>query len=205
MPERDLASRSGLAALVHDHGVSPAGLSVTDLDGTGIASLHVYPAQRETLVAAFRTNYGFDLPAGPQRLTKGGMAAIGTGPGRWLVTQDGTGNELATRLQNALGALAAVNDQTDGYVMVRLAGPALRRVLAKGVGIDLDKKMFPVGAAASTAIAHFGVTMWRCPDAAEGVPVFELVFFRSLAGTFWHWLSSSAAEYGLETSASPRG
>ncbi len=49
-----------------------------------------------------------------------------------------------------------------------------------------------------------GVTLWRLEDAADGWPVFEFAVFRSLAGSFWHALSHSAAEFGLSVDAPGR-
>ncbi len=48
-----------------------------------------------------------------------------------------------------------------------------------------------------------GVTLWRLEDHSDGTPVFEIVVFRSLAGSFWHALSESAAEFGLVMEANP--
>jgi sarcosine oxidase gamma subunit len=50
---------------------------------------------------------------------------------------------------------------------------------------------------ASTVASHIGITLWRLDDAADATPVFEVAVFRSLAGSFWHALAQSAAEFGL--------
>jgi sarcosine oxidase gamma subunit len=41
-----------------------------------------------------------------------------------------------------------------------------------------------------------GVTLWRLPD-ADGALVVDIAVFRSLAGSFWHALAQSSAEFGL--------
>jgi sarcosine oxidase subunit gamma len=69
--------------------------------------------------------------------------------------------------------------------------------LAKILPIDLDERAFEPGKVASTAASHVGTTLWRLEDAADGSPVFEIVMFRSFAGSFWHSLAASAAEFGL--------
>ena len=63
-------------------------------------------------------------------------------------------------------------------------------MLAKGA--PLDMREFSEDAAAVTAIAHIGAIIWK--SAPERVAI---AVFRSYAGSFWHWLSASAAEFGL--------
>jgi sarcosine oxidase subunit gamma len=107
------------------------------------------------------------------------------------------GNEFAASLQEEIGSLAAVSDQSDGYAVLRLTGPMLRNALAKIVPIDLHSRAFKPGDVASTVASHMGVTLWRLPDGPDGSTVVEIAVFRSLAGSFWHALSLSAAEFGL--------
>jgi methylglutamate dehydrogenase subunit D len=69
-----------------------------------------------------------------------------------------------------------------------------RRVLAKGVPVDLHPMSFKTGDVVSTLVAHIGVQIERLDDR----PTFQLVAFRSLAGSLWSWLTKSAAEFGYE-------
>jgi heterotetrameric sarcosine oxidase gamma subunit len=78
-------------------------------------------------------------------------------------------------------------------VPLRLSGPRARDVLAKGLAIDLDPRVFPAGSAATSALSHMGVLVWR--GEAE---TYDIVLFRSVAESFWRWLSASAAEYGYD-------
>jgi len=95
-----------------------------------------------------------------------------------------------------IGAFAAVCDQSDGYAVLRLTGPMLRSALSKLIPIDLHSRAFKAGDVASTVAAHMGVTLWRLPD-ADGALVVDIAVFRSLAGSFWHALAQSSAEFGL--------
>ena len=81
-----------------------------------------------------------------------------------------------------LGGLAAVTDQSDAWVAVRLDGPAAEAVLARLVPIDLRERAFPEGAAARTLLGHMTVSILR---AGGG---FEIRAFRSMAGTLAHEL-----------------
>jgi sarcosine oxidase subunit gamma len=117
---------------------------------------------------------------------------IWAGPQQWLaISEDRAAPE---RLARALEGLAAVSDQSDGRAVLRLSGPKLRDTMAKGCPVDLHPRAFRPGDTALTAIAHIGVQLWQLDEA----PTFEIAVFRSMAGSFWRWLSGSAAEFGLE-------
>ena len=201
MADIGLNALSPFAGLLHSVG-SGGGVTVSDRDGLGLASLMTLKSQRVTVAERLAAAYGIALPDGPNRVAVGDMAVIGTGPGKWFAVREGAANGLAADLAALLEGAAAVADQSDGYAVLRLQGPALRQVLAKGVAIDLHDLAFPVNRAAVTAIAHIGVTLWRLDDAVDGSPVFEIALFRSMAGSFVHWLESSAGEFGL-TVATP--
>jgi sarcosine oxidase subunit gamma len=182
------------------------GVCVADRDGTGIASVLVRKGHLAELTQCVRARYGIELPRGPRRIGTGDIAFACTGPETWLATSDARGNALALSLKEEIGAAACVADQSSGYAILRMTGPRLRQTLAKMLPIDLHPRVFAPGDVASTTASHVGVTLWRLEDATDGSPVFEIAVFRSLAGSFWHTLTVSAAEYGFvrqETLSSP--
>ena len=82
-----------------------------------------------------------------------------------------------------------------------LAGPKVRAMLAKLVAPSTcTTAPFPVGAVAGTVAAHMGALLWRLPDAGEST-VIEIAVFRSMAGSLWHAVNQSAAEFGLDGGA----
>ena len=81
--------------------------------------------------------------------------------------------------------------------MLELSGPRVRDVLAKGVPLDLHPVRFRDGDVALTAVAHVAVHLRQVSDA----PAYRLSVPRSYFGAFWHWLASSAAEFGCEVAA----
>jgi len=95
-----------------------------------------------------------------------------------------------------VGLFAAVSDQSDARLVLRLSGPKLRDVLAKGVPIDLHPNVFKPGDVATTLVAYIGVQLDRIDEAS-----FQLTAPRSMAGSLWSWLSASAAEFGYEVVA----
>ena len=188
-----LAPFSGLARPA----TSCSGVQIAQRDGFGLATLHVRRAGREMLALHLRERLGIELPKGPLRTTAGGRALIGTGPGTWLATSEGEGNAFATSLREAVGDLASVVDQSDGYAVLRLSGSRARDAMRKLVSVDLHAHVFKVGGAAVTPAGHVGATLWRLEDAPDGSAVFEIAVFRSYAGSFWHELVEGAAEFGI--------
>ena len=112
-------------------------------------------------------------PEPGRAVEEGGVRAIWFGREAAMVT--GAAPE-------GLGGLAAVTDQTDAWVVVRLSGPAAEDVLARLVPIDLRERAFPEGSAARTLLGHMSVGVLRAGGA------FEILAFRSMAGTLAHEL-----------------
>jgi methylglutamate dehydrogenase subunit D len=150
-------------------------------------------------VARGLASLGLALPEGARRVAADGSAVVGLGPRSWLVARDGD-SALAEDLSRALAGAAAVSDQSDGYGVLRLTGPAIRALLEKGVGIDLHDRAFPPGSAAATTCAHVAIVLWRLEDSG-GEAVFEVAAPRSYAASFWRFVASGAAEYGLAVEA----
>jgi methylglutamate dehydrogenase subunit D len=174
-----------------------AGVVVRDCDGLGLATVLVRKGKSEALALRVRERFGIELPQGPRRTNAGGIAFAAIGPGAWLATSQGGGGAFAKSLEESLGDLASISDQSDGYAVLNLSGPKLRQALCKLVSIDLHPRAFQAGDVAATVSAHIGATLWRLEDGADGSAVFEIAVFRSLAESFWGALSESAAEFGF--------
>ena len=78
-------------------------------------------------------------------------------------------------------------------MIIRIAGPKLHNVLAKGTSVDLNADEFPVGKSAVTQMAHVGVHLTR-----TGADSFELSVFRGFSESFWGWLTQQAEEFGYQ-------
>jgi heterotetrameric sarcosine oxidase gamma subunit len=182
------------------------GVCVVDRDGMGIATVLVRKGHLTALRQRVRERFGIELPPGPRRIAAGDIAFACTGPEAWLAIGDARGNGFASLIKETVGDAASVADQSSGYAILRMTGPKLRQTLAKLLPIDLHPRAFAPGDVASTTASHVGATLWRLEDGADGSPVFEIAVFRSLAGSFWHALTMSAAEYGFvreEPASSP--
>lgn len=177
------------------------GVVVAERDGLALATVLVRKGGLAPLGQRVRERFGIELPRGPYRIAAGGVAFAGIGPDAWLAASESAGHAFAAALKDAIGDAASIADQSSGYAILRLTGPSLREALAKILPIDLHPRAFKPGDVASTIASHVGTTLWRLEDAADGSPVFEIAMFRSLAGSFWHALASSAAEFGIVSEA----
>ncbi len=196
MPDSAFAPQSPFAGLPLA-AAAGGGVLVSDRDGLGLAAVLVRKGRLAALGARLRDRFGIELPDGPRRMAAGEIAFAGTSPGAWLATCENGANSFAASLEEALGGLASVSDQSDGYAVLRLTGQGLRQALVRLVPIDVHPRMFRPGDVAATVAAHIGVTFWRLEDGADGAPVFEIAVFRSLAKSLWHAIGESAAQCAL--------
>jgi heterotetrameric sarcosine oxidase gamma subunit len=171
-----------------------AGVTIAERTNIGLATIACRKGQDEGLKASVREAYGIALPLTSKMAPGKDVSFIGTGPGQWLAVSERLANEaLATDLIAKLKGLASIVDQSDGRAVIRLSGPRARDVLAKGLAIDLDPRVFPEDDAVTSTISHMGVQLWQeAPDS------YDIALFRSVAESFWHWLTASAAEFGYE-------
>ena len=189
MPE--LAARSGLEHLVlagrAGMPTDNPGVTVTLVQDRALAMI----IARKGRVAELR-----NLPTEPRICMVGGISFVWAGPGRWLaMAQRISAAALLKQMREQFAELASVIDQSDARILVRLAGPNARDVLAKGVLIDLHPRAFAVGDAALTSIGHVRAHFWQ----TEVTPAYEIAVMRSYAAAFWHWLMHSADAYGVLT------
>jgi heterotetrameric sarcosine oxidase gamma subunit len=138
--------------------VSAAGRGVIarDRDGLGLATVLARKGRAELLAQRVRERFGIELPNGPRRMSEGTVSFAGTGRGAWLAVCENGGNGFATSLRETIGDLAAISDQSDGYAVLRLAGPRVRDTLAKLVPVDIHPRAFRPGDVAGTVVADFG-------------------------------------------------
>lgn len=123
-----------------------------------------------------------------------GVTVQWAGPDQYVaLAADKAEGALYRDLIQKLAGLASVSDQSHGRVVIRIAGPKARAVLAKGTPVDLHASVFPLGKSALTQMAHIGVHLSR-----TGPDTFDLSVFRGFSESFWNWLTTQAAEFGYQ-------
>jgi methylglutamate dehydrogenase subunit D len=168
---------------------------IAERAGLAVAQICARRGKTAELAAVIRDASGLELPRGPKRAASNGLAIIGMGPHEWLAIVDGErGRAALAGVKEAGQGLASFVDQSHAKALLRLSGARVREVLAKGCGLDLHERVFKPGDAATTQIALIPCQLWQLDES----PTFELSVPLGYAGSFWSWLSASAAEYGFE-------
>jgi len=169
----------------------------------GVARLGLHGAAKDTPAVELSVRHPASIVAAIARKGRGGelAAAVATvtdcevrwaGFEQYYVVADGRAESaLYNELKEKLGGLATVCDQSHGRIIIRIAGPKSRAVLAKGTAVDLHPAEFPIGKCALTQMAHVVVHLVRTDEDS-----FELSVFRGFSESFWCWLTTQSEEFG---------
>ncbi len=188
-PFADLSTVSGAGS----------GVVVTGRDDVALATVRVRKDRSAALARRVHELFRIELPQGSHRSTTGDVGFAGTGPGAWLAMRDQGGHTFAASLEEAIGDVASVVDQSDAYAVLRLFGPKIRDTFAKLFSIDFHPRVYKPGDVSITMAAHIGALVWRLENDIENYPAFEIAVSRSFADSFWHALVDSAAGFGIVT------
>ena len=86
----------------------------------------------------------------------------------------------------------AIVDLSHSRCRIRVNGNEATTLLNRLLPLDLREKSFSVGAIASSAMHHIGVTLWRSEQG------YELFLPRGFALSGWEVLFESAEQFGVE-------
>ena len=153
----------------------------------GAATLAAAAAGPITSVAPFRGKeraassalkpLGLSFPGPGKAVTKDGAACVWAGRGQAFL--------IGAEAPEELAGIAALTDQSDAWVVMRLSGAGAEAVLARLVPLDLRAATgFRTGSAARTLLGHMPLVIRRVAAAD-----FELMTFRSMAAHAVHELS----------------
>lgn len=173
-----------------------SGVIATERGGLGIARIEPGKGRTAEVTELLRASFGIAPANAPRCVSRGDVAIGGIAPNAWIAVHANGGNSFAESLQTLLGERAAVADQSDAHVILRLTGPKVRETLAKLVPIDVHPRSFQVDDIAQTVCGYMGVTLWRLEDSMHGEPTFEIWVGRSLAASLREAVRHSAAEFG---------
>lgn len=157
--------------------VTHGALTLSDATPARITSLAPFRGQGAAVGKALKP-LGLGFPA-PNRVIAGkGGRIVWTAPGQaFLLDADPA----------PLAGLAALTDQGDGWVGLRLVGAGCEAALARLIAIDLRPAAFGEGAAARVALNHMMAVVMR---AGTGI---EILVFRSMARTAVHEIAAAMA------------
>jgi sarcosine oxidase subunit gamma len=189
---------SGIAVPGHYGCAGTTGVVIEERADLSFASVICKREKRFALFNAVNTAFGIALPDGPRRVARGHVTFAGVGPDQWIASADGADAVgFAARVRARIGPFAAVSDQSDARLVLRVTGPRVRDALAKGVPVDLHPKTFTPGDIACTVVGYINTQIDMLDETT-----YQLAAPRSMAGSFWSWLAASAAEFGYEVRGS---
>ncbi len=150
--------------------------------------------------AAITTALGIECSTLPGIVNSDGKTQVcWNGPNSWMIVcSDAEAGrapgELFKTLQDTVGDLGAVVDQSHGRCGLRLRGLHARQVMAKNTALDLHPRAFAPGQCALTSVAHMNATVIQVDDA----PTYDLFVIRSLARSFAHAIEHACHEFESE-------
>jgi len=156
-----------------------------------------FRGKHDAAAAAIGKALGIECATGPGLCSSDANIQISwNGPNSWMVVGDDDAagrapGALLKTLQQAVGDLAAVVDQSHGRCALRLSGTRARQVMAKNTAIDLHPRAFAAGRCALTSVAHMNATIVQVDD----TPTYDLFVIRSQARSFAHAIEHSCREF----------
>lgn len=161
------------------------GVTLTEVPVTILHQIAAWPDTVDAVAALAADAAGVAAAPGPGRAAKGSRGTVlRIEPLKWWLY----GVE-APAVDPEQGA---VLDLSHARTRVRATGPDVRDCLNRLIPLDLRDESFPVDSAASTAMHHVGVTIWRSRAG------YELFLPRGFAVSLWEVLFDTAAQFGVE-------
>lgn len=177
------------------------GAGITIQIQSGLAHVNLRgDAQDSRFVAAVEKLLGQQLPTAPNTSGVGDHRVYWLGPDEWLIVTEVEG--LAGTLQETLAGIdAAVNDVSGGQLALRVSGPNVADVFAKGCTLDLHPKVFTAGMCAQSGLAKATVLIGLI-EQDDQESVFDIVVRRSFSDYLVRWLEHAGREFDTIFSAS---
>lgn len=150
-------------------------LEVLETDVGAITSVMPFASAAQ---GALERALGLPFPAPGQTTGQEGYRCVWAGQGEALL--------MGPAPDPALGALAAVADQSDAWAVVTLHGARGDEALARLVPVDMRLRAFAVGATVRTQFGHMNASITR-----TGEETLMIMVFRSMARTLVHDLTSA--------------
>ncbi|MGA7325954.1 MAG: sarcosine oxidase subunit gamma family protein [Rhodomicrobium sp.] len=177
---------------VLDCSLQGSGLAITPLDHKPLIHVAINPGDRAAFAATIRDIFGMALPSRPRRIVSGELELSWAGVCQWNFSYEH--HEEGQAVCGRLAEVATLTDLSASRARLQISGQPAPKLLAKGCPIDLHPSVFGPNDVAVTLIAHIGVHLSQLDD----TPIYEIALFRSLAGSFFSWLSEAAQEFEIK-------
>ena len=152
--------------------------------GFALVSLAERRGAGTALAVLVKENLGIALPPPGHWVESGGLTAICTTPGQWLVQQDADDFTLFERLGSLVQDTATVIELSDSRLSVQISGEGARTALGTFLPLDLHSRAMQPGHAAATMAAHLPVLVRQI----DATPTYQIMCARSFAESFYRAL-----------------
>jgi len=156
--------------------VTAGTMTLTEILPACVTSVAPFKGHEKAVSAALKAACGMALPGLNRATGKDGARAVWMGQGQVFV--------LGPDVPADLSQYAALTDQSDGWVVMRLQGAGAEDVLARLAPIDLRATVFKRGHTARTTLLHMMMSVTR-----SGANSFDIMVMRSFAVTAVHDLT----------------
>lgn len=156
-------------------------VALSEVSAGPITAILPYRGQETAMSKALKAAHGLAFPEANSVTSTQDARCIWAGLDQALL--------IGVAPDAALGAHAALVDQSDAWAIVQISGPGSDQVLARLVPIDLRPIAFGTGQTARTLVGHMSASITRV-----GEQVLEIMVFRSMAKTLVHELEVAAQQ-----------
>lgn len=164
------------------------GVTLTESTGFAVVSIATPMDGKDDLAKAVASAFAVTLPdLGFSSHSEEGKARfLGLQHDQMFLLFEHHDDDAVAAVTKKLGEAGYYTDQSDSWVILRMAGPGSRTALERISMLDLNPQIFLVGAVSRTTMEHLGVIILR--DNAES---FLLMSPRSSAHSFLHAIETS--------------
>jgi len=165
------------------------GLEFSEITDKALVSVATPLGGAKKLIDAMKKSYKAALPkiGSSTSSNDGKVHFLGLQSDQMFVLFDRAGDDCVGHVAKKLGNAGYYSDQSDGWVMVAIAGQQSRTALARICPLDLHKESFVEGAVGRTVMEHLGVIIYR-----SGPDEFIILSPRSSALSLLHAIETSA-------------
>ncbi len=157
-----------------------------------LSQITAWPGTLTSVGSAVASALAVDTIPGPgQSVMSGEQAVLRIEPLKWWIV-----GADAPELGPEIGATL---DLSHSRTRIRISGKNATDLLNRFLPLDLRESRFLIGAVASSALHHVGITLWRSEVG------YELFLPRGFALSCWEVLEESARQFGLEVRDSGEG
>ena len=161
-----------------------SGNRIVERDDLAIVSIATPLGGEDALAEALRNGWSLDVPEPTRSSLNGEVRAIWTAPDQMMLIFPHATPDAEAVVQERLGGTGYTTDQTDGWIVLEVAGPDTLSALERICPLDLPS--FEVGGTGRTVMEHMGAMAVRTGDDA-----FLLMSASSSAASFLHAVETS--------------